>query len=154
MSKSERTKFRTPYDVVHEPCDYVDNSKEVRTEQSHRDACDVNKLVARYEKTGVLPQVADRKCWYGDFSNVKDYQVALNQLNNAQILFDNLSVKVRNRFDNDVSKLLSFLDKKSNLAEAIELGIIAKPVESGVSTGGSDGKSPPDASPAPSGGSK
>lgn len=106
-----------------------------RTRQEFAAESDVNRLVARYQETGsfydpiVSLKAAARKPMFGDFTNVPDYQTALNKVIEAQDLFSRLPSKTRDRFENDPQKLLAFLQDAANRDEAISLGLIPKPVE-------------------------
>jgi len=95
-----------------------------RTKQSMADECDVNKLMAKYEKTGQLTHVSGRIPSYGDFSNVDDYKSAVDQIKEAETAFATLSARVRERMGNDPGNLLAFLADPDNLEEAVELGLV------------------------------
>lgn len=110
---------------------------ESRTKQSFRDECDINRIMARYQNTGVLEFVQKREARYADVSAV-DYQEACNLVAGAQSMFHELPSALRARFDNDPAQLLAFLDNPSNLQEAIELGIVNPPAS--VPAGGSPGE--------------
>lgn len=97
-----------------------------RTEKSHRVKCNINTIVNKYRKTGLCPQ-RGTPGFYGDFSNVPDYQTCIEQVNIAQDAFMSLPSKVRKEFDNDPAKLLKFLDNPDNRDKAIELGILPPP---------------------------
>jgi Chlamydia-phage Chp2 scaffold (Chlamy_scaf). len=56
-----------------------------------------------------------------------DYQTSLDTIMTAQAAFNDLPSKLRKRFDNDPSQLLSFLQNPQNRDEAIELGFIDPP---------------------------
>jgi len=104
----------------------VDCSKHDRTHQSFKDECDINQVMERHRKTGIIRQTTQRPM-YGDFSNVGDYQEALNIKLVADQMFAELPSKVRNRFENNPQLFLTFCEDPANEAEAIELGIAAKP---------------------------
>lgn len=94
------------------------------TQQQFSDFTDINKLIAQYEKTGLLTHVNSRQPIYGDFSNVSDYQSAYNAVIQAQAAFAVLPADVRERFANDPQQLLSFLSDPKNKQEAIKLGLV------------------------------
>lgn len=107
----------------------VDCSKETPiTQQSEKDDADINVIVER-AKRGAIPPVIDRVARYGDFSEVPtDLREALNQFNFAKNLFMSLDPKIRFRFQNDPVQMLDFLADSRNRQEAIELGLVDKPV--------------------------
>lgn len=93
------------------------------TEQCHANEVDINKIVSRYSKTGVLP-VRSGVPSYGDFSGVGDYHSACEAVAQAEAAFMTLPPEVRRRFDNDPGRLLEFLGDEANRDEAIKLGIV------------------------------
>lgn len=100
-----------------------------RTKQSFRDECDINNILKKYLKTGILP-VVTRVQQYGDFSEVSDYQGALHTVMSAQEAFMDLPSKVRERFMNDPGQFLEFMADPKNGKEAVELGLaVAVPDE-------------------------
>jgi len=105
----------------------VDCSGDGRTHQSFKNECDINRIMARHRKTGLVKQRQDRP-QYGDFSNVGDYQQALDLVITAEAMFSELSSDVRARFQNDPQQFLNFVDDPANQDEAVELGIAAPPM--------------------------
>lgn len=99
-----------------------------RTEQNHRNSLDINGMMAKYRKTGILPQVS-QKGFYGDFTNVTDFQDATNRVLASHQAFQDLPASVRRRFHNNPAELLSFLEDSANLEEAFELKLLSRPVE-------------------------
>lgn len=102
-------------------------TKPSMTKQSHKEECDINFVMRRFEKTGQLPDMIRADARYGDFSNVPDYQESLNVVFHAQEQFAALSAKVRARFDNDPSKFLEFASNPKNSMEMVKLGL-SKPI--------------------------
>lgn len=95
------------------------------TEQCHKDDCDVNVILQRFAKTGVLPENT-RRGVFGDFSALPDdYREACALIEDARKRFDSLPSAVRERFNNDPAQLLEFLDNPDNESEARKLGILA-----------------------------
>lgn len=94
--------------------------------QSEKDAADVNKIVARFEKTGLLPQV-DVIGEYLDVSEVGDYREALDRVERANRVFMQMPAKARARFDNDPAR---FVDEVQWLRpeELVELGLREAPI--------------------------
>lgn len=90
---------------------------------------DINHILERYQETGFLVDPlhpSTRRPMFGDFSNVQDYQSALDALNQAQDDFMQLPARVRARFENNPQKLLDFLNNPDNIDEAISLGLLEK----------------------------
>lgn len=106
----------------------IDCSKGDRTKQCFKDECDINKMMARYNKSGVFPMPTS-EYKYGDFAAVPDYQSALNIVISAQRSFDSLSLEVRKRFDYDPVQFLQFVNDPVNYQEGVKLGIWNKAAE-------------------------
>jgi phage internal scaffolding protein len=97
-----------------------------RAQQHHKDECDINEILRRFGKTGVMP-VNTSEALYPDFTDAVDYHTALNQIIASEREFDLLPSNLRKRFDNDPAKLVYFMQDKKNHAEAVELGLINPP---------------------------
>ena len=95
-----------------------------KTKKSMKDECNVNLIMKKYQKTGLLTHVQQTKAQWGDFSNASDYQQALNSLISAQESFERLPATIRKRFSNDPGKLLEFLEDPANVEEGVKLGLI------------------------------
>lgn len=92
--------------------------------QSMQAETDINTIMARYEKTGLMSHVATHKGQYGDFVTAGDYQDHLNQIIEAKEAFSTLPAKVRKKFDNDPSTFLEFVQDEENIDEMIEMGLL------------------------------
>lgn len=101
---------------------YQDNPEEILVEQSHRDSCDINFIMKKYEKTGQVQHVMDRMPNFGDFENI-DYQSSLNAVIQAQDTFMSMPAELRKRFENDPGKFLEFTQDPKNVSEMIKLGL-------------------------------
>ena len=97
------------------------------TKQSFKDECDVNKIIARFEKTGMIEALNKKTPFYGDVSGLVDYHEALNKVVEVETLFNSMSAEVRERFSNDPEKMIAFLNDKKNEKEAIEMGLVNPP---------------------------
>lgn len=98
------------------------------TRQSEADSTDINRIMEKYQRTGMLPMSQMRPQW-GDVSNALDYQASLNAVMSAQEAFNELPAKVRARFQNDPAALLSFVENSENYDEAVSLGLVPKKEE-------------------------
>lgn len=83
-----------------------------QTEQSELENCDINVLMKRYERSGVLP-VMKGTAFYGDVASAPSYQEAQNILITAQNAFNSLPSEIRKEFDNDPAKYLAFCEDPS-----------------------------------------
>ena len=106
------------------------NDEPSMTQQQFRDEADINTIMARYQKTGVLVDPltqATRKPMFDDFSELGDFRDHQQAVIDAQELFMQLPSKLRARFSNDPAELLQWLSNPVNKDEAIELGLMSKP---------------------------
>jgi len=116
---------------------------EVMTKQCFKDECDINNIMAKYKRTGVLDHLAGQLPTYGDFDSEATYQQALNQVIAAQESFDALPAHIRDRMNNDPGTLMAFMANADNQAEAERLGLVRKRTDPVL---------PPSERPAPQGG--
>lgn len=98
------------------------------TVQADRDEADINKIVSRFQKSGVLPPSMRGEPFYGDVSEIGDYQESLIKVQEAQALFMQYPADLRERFNNDPAELIEFLAHDENREEAIKLGLVVKPL--------------------------
>lgn len=98
-----------------------------RTKQSHKDECDINQIMARYQKTGILDFTAKHEAQYGDVVGL-DFQRGLEIIGQAKAMFADMPSKLRARFSNDPGEFLDFVQDPENREEARRLGLL-KPEE-------------------------
>lgn len=91
------------------------------TRQEFAAECDINNLMAQFEKTGILPTHQNAgEPRYLDVSDVPDLQLAHNILNDATTAFMSLPATVRRDFDNDPIKFINFAENPENLPKLRE----------------------------------
>ena len=100
--------------------------EEVMTKQSMAAECDINNILQRYEKTGVLSHIRSGGT-YETLPDALDFHEAMNLVLNAQQMFEELPSKLRARFGNDPAQLLQFCEDPANKDEAIQLGLVPLP---------------------------
>lgn len=116
------TKFDLP--TAEARNDYFDDTPSL-TRQSAKDECDVNQILARYQKTGVLTHLNPATPMYADLSEMPNsYQDALEFIRKAQEDFQNMSSTLRAKFQNDPQQLINFIANPSNYEEAAQLGLL------------------------------
>lgn len=94
-----------------------------RTKQSFKDECDINRILKKYEKTGLLTHTSKYAGRYEDLPSDVDYQASLNAIMQAEEAFFSLPSKLRARFDNDPEGFLAFVQNPANENELVELGL-------------------------------
>lgn len=105
--------------------------EEGRTKQSHKDECDVNQIMARFQRTGAITHFNKFSPHYEDMTGF-DYTEAMQQVAEAQSMFNELPSSLRDRFQHDPANFLDFVQDPANGPEARELGLLsdeAPPVE-------------------------
>lgn len=95
----------------------LDASKDGKTRQEFADECDINVLLAQYEKTGVLSHFNQGQPDYFDATSVPDLQESLDIVRRAEQAFMTLPAKVRAEFENDPLKFVAFAEKPDNLEQ-------------------------------------
>lgn len=99
-----------------------------RTKQSFKDECDVNLVMKRFERTGVLDHLNEFQGQYGDFTDVpQSYHEAVNQVMAAQDMFMTVPPRIRAMFENDPGQFLAFVQDPANLEEMVQLGLATQP---------------------------
>lgn len=96
------------------------------TNQADSEACDINVIFEKFEKTGLLvdPDTGvSRTPVYGDFSDVGDYYAMKSRIAAAEQRFMLFPASIRNRFNNDVQSIMDFLADSQNDEEAVKLGL-------------------------------
>lgn len=126
--ESKKNNFRIAYDSNYKSEKYgLSEFGPSRTKQSFKDECDVNNILSRYEKTGLLPQLSELP-QYGDFSETMDYQTSMNFIVKANEQFDKLPAKLRKRFQNDPAQFMEFVHDPENSDDLVKMGLATKPV--------------------------
>jgi len=92
------------------------------TQQQFKEEADINTIVNRFLKTGVLP-TPNTFPQYVDFEGVFDYQSAMNLVRAADESFMRMDSKVRQRFNNSPQEFLEFFANPANTEEASRLGL-------------------------------
>lgn len=94
--------------------------------QSDFEGSDINAIMKRFEKTGVLP-LDTREALFTDVSAIGSYRDALEVMQRAQEGFLALPPGIRERFGNDPVAFLDFTSDPRNMAELTAMGVLAAP---------------------------
>lgn len=140
MAKPPLHNFSTPARRrVYQP----HGSEPSMTKQEFKNECDINQILARYQKTGAINHFAKYAGSYGDFSAC-DLQEAHDLLTRARKMFDDLPSAVRREVATPEG-FLDFVQNPANKARMAELGLTKAPlpppvpVPPAASTGGPGG---------------
>ena len=119
MTKSKKVLgWYREHDRVYTPID-----GESLTESYHKDDCDINRIMKKFETTGVIEHARQFGGQYGDFMGAGDYHAAMNSILAAQEMFDTVPAKLRARFGNDPAAFLEFVQDPENADQLVELGL-------------------------------
>lgn len=102
------------------------------THQCFKDDCDVNNIMARWVKDGLVAHVNQYQGRYEDVSSAEDYHTSLTRVIAAQDAFDSLPATIRARFENDPGKFLDFVGDPSNVDEMDKLGLLPEDYKSDI----------------------
>ena len=110
INHHSRRKILAPIDL-----DEKGNPMPSMTDQDQNLDTDINVIVARYRKTGVLPEIkTSTALQYFDTTQVPSFQDAQNRLANAKTMFEQLPAQLRFYMDNDFTKAEAFFKDPRN----------------------------------------
>lgn len=95
-----------------------------KTRQEFKEECDVNELMRRFQKTGIMPQGSSAPR-YLDCTAVPNFQDAMQLMIDADKAFMRLPAIVRKEFDNDPQAFVAFAQDADNLGKLREWGLAA-----------------------------
>ena len=96
--------------------------------QSEADACNINKIIARFEKTGVLP-VDGRELFFADVTQVGSFMDVQEHILLGTKYFMSLPAQTRLKFNNDPAEFLDFCSDEGNRDELVSMGLLETPEE-------------------------
>lgn len=94
--------------------------------QHFKDECDINNIMRRFIKTGVLTHVNKHSPAYGDVPS-QTYHEAMEVVRHATELFMEVPAMIRKKFGNDPAAFMAFVSDEKNVEEMRKMGL-AKPV--------------------------
>lgn len=96
------------------------------TQQHSKDEVDINLIMARYIKTGVIDHVAKYQPQYTENSQ-QDYHQSMNIILKSNEMFAELPSSVRKQFSNDPAAFLDFVNDESNHDKLQDMGLTNTP---------------------------
>lgn len=93
------------------------------TEQAHKRECDINEIIKKYDKTGLILHVSKIEAQFGDLTG-RDFKTMNDKVANMKSQFELLPVEIKKEFEQSPAKLLEFMENPENRKRAIELGLI------------------------------
>lgn len=104
------------------------NDEPSMTRQEFAADCDINVLMAHYEKNAIVPPQNKLQPQYFDASSVPDFRDALDIAREAQDAFMRVPAVVRKELDNDVYKFVEYAQDEGNLEQLRKWGL-AEPLK-------------------------
>jgi phage internal scaffolding protein len=96
---------------------------ESMTQQHMAAETDINNIMKKYEKTGIVTHLAKYQGDYQDFTVMPDFHTAMNTIREADEMFLTLPASVRDKFDNDPGKFVEFATDDCNHDALVDLGL-------------------------------
>lgn len=114
------------------------------TKQSHKDECDIHRILKQYQRTGVITHVQRAEAQFLDLPDALDFQNSIHILREAEEAFASLPATVREKFRNDPGEFLAAFQDPSRADELRAMGFL-KPAPAPQGTTSST--APPDGLP-------
>lgn len=122
------SKFKTQYSKTKNRIS-LNFQKPSRTMQAPKAECDINTIMSKYQKTGLLTHVNEHQGQYADLGDSVDFQMANNHLIAANESFQSLPSSLRKKFDNDPAQFLDFVNDPKNIQEMQKMGLTKTPYQ-------------------------
>ncbi len=98
-----------------------------KTRQEFAGETNINTIMKKFEKEGIVTHLNERQGEYGDFTHVLTYSESLSQIAEAQTMFDALPSRIRKAFDNDPVKFVEIASDPLQQHKLVELGLAPAP---------------------------
>jgi len=137
MSNKTEKKIETPIGVVITPAPtrtlpkrrrvQLFTGSETPTEQSHKEDCDINNIVARYGRDELAEFVQNDSGAYLNLADAPSYQEALNLQIEANHAFERIPSAIRReQFGDSVERFLAFASNPKNMQKMVDLGLATR----------------------------
>lgn len=107
----------------------IDCSEPKLTDQSYKNLCDINVIMANYAKTGVFGHENINPPRYIDNTTIPNLEEAYAIVTTAENMFYDLPADIRKLMDNDPAQLEAFIQNADNADILLKNGIIVKKEE-------------------------
>lgn len=118
MRRVVRSKFSGRVGVV------ARHLEDGRTQRHLGRATDINNILAKYRKTGVIEHVKRTQERYGDFTMLADFAGNLDMTAKAQQAFEALPASLRNQFGNSIPDFYAFVSNPENKEQLRKWGML------------------------------
>lgn len=97
-----------------------------KAKQEFKDDADINSIMRKFQKTGVITHTARHQGEYGEIGP-QTLHDALNTVRAAETMFQELPSSIRNKFANNPQEFLAYVQDSKNYIEAQSLGLRLAP---------------------------
>lgn len=98
------------------------NTEPSMTKQSLAENLDVNNIIRRYNKTGVLQKMTDFEGLYGQFDDI-DLREAIEKVEAAKNVFMEVPSQIRNLFENNAGSFIDYATNPANIQQLRDWGL-------------------------------
>lgn len=98
------------------------NTEPSMAKQSFKDESDINFILKKFRKTGLIEHLNVHKGEYAEYGDM-DFHEAMLAVRDAEEMFSSLPADVRKRFDNDPGEFLQFAENPENLSAMRDMGL-------------------------------
>jgi len=119
-------------------------TKPTMTKQSFKAECDINNIMARYQKTGVVDHFNRHSAHYGDYDAIT-FTEAQYMVAEAQTMFNELPARAREHFNHSPAEFLEFVnDPETKTSDLTALGLAHATLDVPLATATPIIKQPPE----------
>lgn len=98
------------------------NKEPSMTKQSFAKELDVNRIIQKYNRTGVLQKATDFEGVYGEF-NSYDLREAIEKVDKATEIFMEVPSDIRGQFENDAGAFIDYVTNPENIKQVRDWGL-------------------------------
>lgn len=121
-----KTMFKTPYDGKDKSFKTAVVGESL-TQQNFQPETDIQNIIRKHDRTGLISHVQRGIADYGDYSEINEYRESLDMVNAANESFGQLPSDIRASFQNDAGKFFEFATNPANQAELVQMGLAPPP---------------------------
>jgi len=93
-----------------------------KAKQEFKNDADINSIMKKFQKTGIITHVNKHQGQYGDMSPQTLHE-SLNTVRTAETMFNELPSSIRNKFENQPGQFLEYVQDPKNYADAKAIGL-------------------------------
>jgi len=98
-----------------------------RTKQADAEKSDINNIMKKFLKTGVMTFTNKNEPQYG-FANSETFHESLEIIRKSEEMFQELPSKLRQKFNHDPGEFLDFVSNEENRDKLYDLGLSNSPI--------------------------